>query len=100
MENVTFEDIEIEIKKIPIENLSEVYLIIKGYSQKTQIKSKSQTYPEKRMTLESLDGCIQAEDLNEYRVLKNKKGPIITDYATTIDRDLIEDYAGDLEGNE
>jgi hypothetical protein len=40
MKNITFADIEGEIKKIPVDKLPEVYIIIKEYSQKSSKKNE------------------------------------------------------------
>lgn len=90
MKNITFADIEGEIKKIPVDKLPEVYIIIKEYSQKSSKKTKSHSNRKNNMAeaLQELNGCIKIEDLNDYANIKDLKKPFVTDYASTVDQDL------------
>ncbi len=90
MKNITFADIEGEIKKIPVDKLPEVYFIIKEYSKKSIKKTKSHTFDKSNMAddLQELSGCIKIEDLNDYATIKDLKKPFVTDYASTVDQDL------------
>mgnify|MGYP000941700386 CR=1 FL=1 len=90
MKHVTFADIEGEIKKIPVDKLPEVFIIIKDYTQKLA-NNTDETSPGKRNmadALQELNGCIQIEDLNDYAGMKNFNKHTVTDYASTIDQEL------------
>jgi len=90
MKNITFADIEGEIKKIPVDKLPEVYYIIREYSQKSSRNTKSHSIEKTNMAdaLQELSGCIKIEDLNDYANIKGLKKPFVTDYASTVDQDL------------
>ncbi len=94
MKNVTFADIEGEIKKIPVDKLPEVFIIIREYSEKLANTTNETSPGKKNMAdmVEKFNGCIKTEDLSDYAGIKNLKNAIVTDYASTIDQDLAITY--------
>lgn len=101
MNTITFSDIETEIRKIPIEKLSEVYSIIRSYSENPDKSNISGPVKKKSdLTIKKLKGYIDIQDLKDYPQLKERKKPIVTNYASTVDEDILMFCVHEPDGNE
>lgn len=101
MNTITFSDIETEIRKIPIEKLSEVYSIIRSYSENPDKRNISDPVKKNlNLTIKKLKGYIDIQDLKDYPQLKERKKPIVTNYASTVDEDILMFCVHEPDGNE